>query len=469
MSGFLGLHMAVSGLLAQRARIETIGHNLTNSATPGYSRQRVELQAIRADVNPGVLTYRTVRGGGVEVLGVERITDGVLDQQVRQETSLDGFLRRRADELGRIENLIPEPSGGGLSEILDDFFNGFDELATAPQDLGVRTGQLDRAEVLASTVRQQADSVSDLRRDQFERSQVVTERINELTANVAQMNQSIVTAAAAGQAPNDLLDQRDAALDELASLVDIQVQHHDNMSVDVNLDGHALVRNTRSRTVAAIEVADATLGALGLARLEVQVQGTTTSAVSVAGGELAGILAVANVDIPEAILELDTFTAALVGQVNALHEGGVALDGSTGLSFFDPTGLTARTLAVSADVAGQPDMIAAADPLAGLLDGSVSLDLAELTDQVGGPTEMYHNFVAGVGSGTASARTQANVQGALLFEAQQLQGSQRGVNIDEEMADLISAQHAYEAAARVFTAVDEMLDTLINRTGRIGR
>ncbi|MCP5027986.1 MAG: flagellar hook-associated protein FlgK [Actinomycetia bacterium] len=469
MSGFIGLNMAVSGLLAQRARIETIGHNLTNAATPGYTRQRVELQAIRADVNPGVLTYRAVRGGGVEILGVERLTDGVLDAQVRQENSLDGFMRRRADELGRIENLIPEPSGGGLTEILDDFYNGFDELATAPQDLGIRTGQLDRAELLTSRVRQQATSLSDLRRDQFERSQVLTQRVNELTANVAQMNKSIVTAGATGQAPNDLLDQRDMALDELASLVDIQVHHHENLSVDVNLDGHALVRNTRSRDVAAVEVPDAALGALGLARLEVQVQGSTSVSVSVVGGELAGVLAVANVDIPDAITQLDDFAASLVGQVNALHSGGAALDGSIGLSFFDPAGLTASTIAVSADIAGQPDKIAVADPLAGPFDGSIALDLAELADQPGGAVEIYRNFVAGVGSGTASARTQANVQGALLFEAQQLQNSQRGVNIDEEMAELISAQHAYEAAARLFTAVDEMLDTLINRTGRIGR
>ncbi len=469
MSGFVGLHMAVSGLLAQRARIETIGHNLTNAATPGYTRQRTELQAIRADVNPGVLTYRTIRGGGVEVLGVTRLTDGVLDAQVRQENSLDGFLRRRADELGRIEGLIPEPSGGGLTEILDDFYNGFDELATAPQDIGIRTGQLDRADSLTSRVRQQAASVSDLRRDQFERSQAMTRRVNELTTHVAQMNQAIVTAGSTGQSPNDLLDQRDMALDELASLVDVQVQHHENLSVDVNLDGHALVRNTRSRDIAALEVPDAALGTLGLARLEIQVLGTTNSPVSVVGGELAGVLAVANVDIPEAIRELDDFAESLVTQVNALHSGAVDLDGSSGLSFFDPAGLTARTIAVSTDVAGQPRKIAVADPTAGPHDGSIALDLAELVDQPGGAAELYRNFVAGVGSGTASARTQANVQGALLFEAEQLQNSQRGVNIDEEMADLISAQRAYEAAARVFTAVDEMLDTLINRTGRIGR
>jgi flagellar hook-associated protein 1 FlgK len=283
------------------------------------------------------------------------------------------------------------------------------------------------------------------------------------------MNKSIVVANAAGQTPNDLLDQRDQALKELASLVDIQVHHHEDLSVDVNLDGRNLVRSSRSRTIAAVKVPDAALGALGLARVEIQVQGTTSTPVSVVGGELAGVLAVANVDIPQSLAELDTFAATLVDQVNTIHAAAAALDGSTGLNFFDPANLTARSMSISADVDGRPDQIAAANPGAGLLDGSAALDLADLADQLGGPTDQYRNFIAGIGSATASARTQANMQGALLFEAEQLQQSQRGVNLDEEMADLVSAQRAYEAVARVFTAVDEMLDTLINRTGRIGR
>ena len=189
------------------------------------------------------------------------------------------------------------------------------------------------------------------------------------------------------------------------------------------------------------------------------------------GGEAAGLLTVANSRrSPTPSASLDAVAArAWSAEVNTIHAAGQDLDGDTGWNFFDPAGTTAASISLSADVVGQPRRIAAGQVGAGAWDAGVAQQLAGLRELDGGPDDAYAELVGSLGVKVGSTRARATAQSSVLQRVDEARLAARGVNIDEEMIDLVSAQRAYEASARVVNAVDEMLDVLVNRLGLVGR
>jgi flagellar hook-associated protein 1 FlgK len=160
--------------------------------------------------------------------------------------------------------------------------------------------------------------------------------------------------------------------------------------------------------------------------------------------------------------------------VNTLHQGGYALDGmTTGLDFFDPTATTARTIVVSSDVDGRPELLAAGQPSgvsgAGTFDGSVAEGIALLSASTDGADSAYRTLIGKLGVESQAVRRRSEMQASVVTQVTDAATSVRGVSIDEELGNLVASQQAYSASARVLTAVDEMLDTLITRTGVVGR
>ena len=152
--------------------------------------------------------------------------------------------------------------------------------------------------------------------------------------------------------------------------------------------------------------------------------------------------------------------------VNALHSAGVGLDGGTGRNFF--SGTSAADLAVSSDIAGQPDKIAAGAVGGGQLDGSVALSLSELGSSTTGADSIYRGVVARMGVESQSAQRSSAIQDQTVQQLDANRQSVSSVNTDEEMVSMVQFQHMYDASARFLTAIDQMLDTLVNRTGVVG-
>jgi len=290
---------------------------------------------------------------------------------------------------------------------------------------------------------------------------------NDLATEIASLNDALRPLLLSGAAPNDLLDQRDAAVGKLASLMGARVQDRTDGTIDVYVGGSTLVQGSRAMQMNSMTVTDPSMADVGLLRTSVVWDGG--GVVIPTGGEMAGLLDTVNSAIPDAIRSLNAVAKSVVERVNSIHSGGQDLDGNPAGNVFDSTGLTARTISISSDVAGQPRRLGAASAGSGALDSSIAQQIASLRSEVGGPDDQYEQLVGTLGVQVASTRSRAAAQSSVMGRVEQARVAARSVNIDQEMIDLVAAQRAYQASSRVINAVDEILDNIVNRLGLVGR
>lgn len=472
MGDFATLNTALSSLLAQRRALDVVGHNVANAATEGFSRRRVELASTGTSTMPGVFSGSLRLGGGVTVAGINRIRDDFLEARALREHGIGGRATAEASMLASIEAAIPEPSDTGLAAQLAEFWGAWDDAANSPGDLAVRTALLERTATLTGSIHQVAGQLTAMRDNTLRQTTALVSQINSTAARVAELNGQIQAATVAGAPPHDLSDQRDLLVLELGQLAGVSVRTLDNGVVDVSLNGSALVSGNRSWSLQVVENGPlpSPLDGAGFDRVEVQWAADGVDA-GLTEGRVGGMLAGLNTHLPQAMVELDGVVGSLVSGVNALHLSGQGLDtvNDINLNFFDPTGTTARTIALSADVAGQPSRIALAAAGEGQLDGSLAQQVAALAGSAGGPDALYQQMIGRIAVTTQTAARREQIQTAVIQTADDARLSVSGVSLDEELTAMVQSQRAYEAAARLLTTVDQMLDVLINRTGVVGR
>ena len=470
MSQFATLNTAVTALLAHRKALDVVGHNVANAATEGFSRRRVELTPIGSGAVPGIFFRSDRQGGGVDIEAVLRVRDEFLEARALREHGLSARLTAEAQVLARVEAALPEPSDDGLGAQLAQFWAAWDDVANTPASIAARVALLERAGGLADTFRRVDAELRTVRAASVDEMRTIVAQANATAARVAELNGRIAEATAAGLDPHDLADQRDLLIRELGAALGVEVRSGEFGTVDVVLSGSTLVSGT---TVHELEVVTtgtlpAPLNSTGLipAVVRWKIDGTP---VPVTSGRVAGLQHAANTDIPSAIVDLDGVVSSLVTTVNAIHLTGQDLNGLAGTAFFTAGGLTAQTISVSATVAGQPANIAAAALGSGVQDGSVAQQLAALATAPNGPDAIYQEVVGKLAVRTQTANRRDEIQRGVNRRADDARLATSGVNLDEELASMVQYQRAYEAAARVLTTVDEMLDVLINRTGVVGR
>ena len=455
MPNISGLYTALSGMNAQRAVLDVTAHNIANQSTEGYHRQRVELRPAGAATVAAVFAGASERVGGVEVAGVTRIVDQLAEDRLVRERARHAGAERLADDLGRIEAAFHEPSEDGLAAVLDDFWAGWSDLVANPTDLATRTQTLERAQTVIDGLHRAAADLDVVETSAREAVVALSVDVNELADRIAQLNQAIVGST---DGVNDLIDQRDVALRELAALAGAVARPAAGGMVDVSIGGRALVSGT------IVQRVDGAGGELRWA--------SDGTAVAAPPSEVASLTQTIAVIVPRYRAALDDIAAALVSDVNALHEIGYDQAGATGWSFFDPAGTQAASIALSADVVGQPERIAAGGAggtAPGPFDGEQARAIAQLAGRAGGADEQYRALVTSLGVEVRSAARREVIQGEVTRNAERRAASVGGVSLDEEMANLMAAQRAYEASARVLTVVDQLLGVLIERTGLAGR
>ncbi|QGG94634.1 flagellar hook-associated protein FlgK [Actinomarinicola tropica] len=472
MSNFSALQTALSGLIAHQRALQTAGHNASNAATKGYSRQRVDLVSAGAGVVPAVWSKTDGIGNGVRAAGVVRIRDEFLEARALREAGSLSLLRTQATSLGRVEMIFPEPSDVGLAHQLSELWGAFDDLANQPGASAPRVALLERARTVADELNRGAAELTNLHRSALEQAEALTSEVNATAARVAELNGAVRNATAAGLDAHDLADQRDLLIERLGELVGVTTRQGELGTTDVFLGGSSLVRGDRYEQLQVVETTDPTAHP---DFTEVEVQWAKDGyRANVADGEVGGLLDTTNRMIPHYLSELDAVAATLASTVNAVHEGGFDLDGAAGLAFF--TGTTASDLAVNAVVAADPRRVAAAGSdggappaSAGPLDAGNATLLARLGEGQNSADAVYKRMIGGLGVETQATNRREQIQTEVVVQVDAARDSVKGVNLDEEMTSLVQSQHAYAASARLMTAVDEMLDTLISRTGLVGR
>ena len=449
------LSIASSALRTQHEAINVTAHNISNASTEGYTRQRPVISQL-----PPLHTPSGIFGTGVHTADVQRVRDSYLDLAFRREVGDFKDAETRSGILGQVESLLAEPGESGLSSALDEFFNAWSFLASNPDNSSAREGVRSQARILVERMGSLAAGLDQVRQDAEASLSSTVNRVNELAEEVARVNREVTSAEAGGNTAGDLRDMRDRAIDELATLIPVQVMERENGSVGILTSGLSLVDGIH---FGALEVR--TSGG----EVSLGIEGHATDLTEL-GGSTGGVIRALNTDLPAVRSELDDLAEALVTEINTLHATGTNPDGVTGIDFFDPAGLQAATLDLSAEVKASSDAISAGtgdasgDYRAGAND--VALALAGLRDSdsasLGTPYgEHFRELVADVGFSLRTSLEEVEIHEALSGQAGMRRESLSGVSTDEELVRLIEFQTAFSAAARVVTVADEMLETLV--------
>jgi flagellar hook-associated protein 1 len=476
------LSIARTAMNTQQAVIQVAGHNIANSETEGFSRQRTTLTAN----TPEFWTYGTV-GTGVSLAKIERLRDESLDASYRGETSDASAFRARADLLGSVEEVLGEPSDDGLAAAMDAFWGAWSDLSNAPSSSAARSVVQQRGSIVASTLNTFDVRLKELRGQVQLRLTNSVGDMNTLADQIAVLNGQVVEAEAGGKLANDLRDQRDVLIDNLSKFGNVRVLPTKDHSLQVLVGTNTVVDGAESRH---LNLSREPNGDISL-RFD-----RSSEPLLPVGGSVTAMVDFLNRDLPDAQGRLDAMAAQLVTTVNTLHRQGQTFD-AAGVAtaagdFFSPgepdlanppalLPVTAGSIRLSDTVAASPTAIAAsktvpgAGQVAGPGNNEVALALAGLRDaantvsftvsggvpETGSFASFYREMNSRLGARVKDADSSATVHETLVDQSDHRRTSVSGVNVDEELTTLMRAQQAYAAAAKVITTAQEMLKTLV--------
>ena len=459
MSSLFGtMSVALQSLLAQQGAMGVVANNIANANTPGYSREIPILEE-----NPPVLMGNTMVGTGVSMSSVESVRDNILNLRIQQETSQQSSLQSYLGSMNQVQTLFNETQNTGLQSYLSNFFNSFQSLATDPTNASLRQTTLTAGQDLAGAFSQTSQNLATIQQGLDQSVVQTVQQINQLTAQVANLNQQIQTISNDQQNPGSLEDQRDEVLQNLSTLVDTAVVYADDGTVSVSTsNGTLLVCGNQSDALT-------TQGNPATGMHDIYAQGTDVTS-TMAGGQLQGLLNARDNGIPSTQSSLDNLAAGLISAVNTQQNAGYDLNGGQGVDFFTPftpsaSGSNAGAAATMTVAITNPDQIAASsDGSSG--DNSNATAMASLQNAaiVSGqtPGNYYANLVDQVGNTVSNATAEQQAVGLVLQQLTNQQSAVSGVSLDEEAANLVLYQRAYEAAARVISVVDELTSTTID-------
>jgi flagellar hook-associated protein 1 len=434
ISSFLGLQTSLRGLLAQQQALDVAAHNVANANTVGYTRQEASLGA----ANPLHLVAGATQDGsgaflgqGVDVTAYRRLRDSFLDLQVRAQTMALGDASTSAEALDRVQSAVGEPSTTGINALLGRFYTAWSDLSNhADSDSSkqaVNTAAHQLADAFGSLANEIGNAVNDATTE-FNNLTGAAGPIKSAATSLAQLNKAIDTAIDAGQSPNDLLDRRDQILDDLSQYGQVSVTALGNGRIQVMLGNQSVVSDST-----------------------VDWQVPPPSGFAAGGGQLGALQTLSTTTLPGYLASLDAVAKTIHDDVNAAY----------GSAFFG--GDTAATLGT-----GIP---AATAITAGSGSGAASNDIATAVAALrntSAATAQYGAIVRQIGADADNASRAQSVAQAAVDAAEDRRQNISGVSLDEEMANMLRFQRGYQASARVMSTVDDMLDTLINRAGRVG-
>jgi flagellar hook-associated protein 1 len=484
-STFHGLETARRGMFTQQSALQTTGHNIANANTPGYSRQRVNF--VQTEPYPAAARNRPnipgQMGTGVQAGSIQRVREGFLDVQFRTENNKFGQWETKSTALAKMEDILNEPSDTGLSKTMDRFWQSLQDLAVHPEDEGARSVVLQRGIALSDTFNHMSTSLDNIRKDMGFQADVTAKEINSIIDKINDINIQISEVEPHGYLPNDLYDKRDNLVDQLSGLVNIKVERVETVDpslIDLNFNpdgkynihllddkgaslGLLVDANTNTITEMTSEI-DKTTGEL--TKLSFGANNLLDGSVKTVG-KLQALRDAYKKDFPDMITNLDNLAFGFVEAFNAQHNSGLGLDEAAPGNFFDPVPQDGAAKAINV-VLTDVKKIAAASAGGKNGDGSNALNLSDVRDTVNFQSQ-YEGFIGSMAVDAQKAAGMSSNAVVLLDSVEKRRQSISGVSLDEEMTNMIQYQHAYNAAARNITVVDEMLDKIINGMGVGGR
>ncbi|MEN3279640.1 MAG: flagellar hook-associated protein 1 [Solirubrobacteraceae bacterium] len=449
VSTFMGIQTSLRGLLAQQRALDVTSHNVANASTVGYSRQ----EALLGTTAPLALPAGSINGDGsllgtgVDVIGYQRVRDQFLDLQYRGQNMSLGEKSARSNAMQQVELSMAEPGTNGVSAAMQRFWSAWGDLSNAPENPAARQAVIDKARALATGVNQLQQGLATARTQataEFDALAGNGGEVHRMAADLAGTMNAIRDAELTGAQPNDLYDRRDLLLDKLSEMGQVSVTASSGGGTDVALGGVTIVDTDDTTGRAAVPATAFPL--------------TFTASP---GGKLGALRdlasptgAIASYQQTLDLVARSLSDPAVAGSVNSVYQA------ATGTPFFTYTG---GVLALNEPAINTATLAAGTS---GAGDNQIALDVARLR---GGPADLqYAQLVTTVGNEVADAKRQEATAQVLTDNLKDRRESVSGVSLDEEMTNLIRFQRAYQASSRAMSTTDELLDVLINRTGRVG-
>jgi len=508
-STFSGLNTVMRGLTAQQVALNTVGHNVSNANTTGYSRQTVNLAAAPSETIYGSQGAMQI-GSGVTITSITRIRDAFMDSQMWKENATLGSSQEQQNLLAKIEGVFQEPSDTGIQTVLNQFTTAWQTLATNASDDSARIAVRQRGVELVDAIQHAASQLTDQVTDINNSIEIKVNDVNKITESILALNKQISYSEqmSGGAKANDLRDQRDVLVDQLSSLINVNVTEDAAGNYRVQSGPNLLVEgNSR------IELSTRMDYDPDFNYPVMKIDAGTFQNIQFSGGEIQGLTTVRD----ETILgkqgymsQLDTMSQFLLRDFNAIHRAGYGTDsdgtanvgtnrnffGASGVDYGDAatvasmqngdwlraldvnqdlfdatTGLgkiAAKTLATQGNASGDnavklfqsfqqnvTDLLPAG--LAALSTG----DQATL-GKTSSLNSFYASLIGGLGVQSQNAERMTDNQKTLVAQIETWRASTAGVNMDEEMTNMIRFQQGYNSSAKVITTMNDMLDKLIN-------
>ncbi len=328
-STFGNIELGKRSLMAHTQQISTAGHNISNADTQGYSRQRVQVKATDPLYRPDLSRAETPGqlGQGTSIESVTRLRDELLDQRIVAQSNRETYWETRDKYYSMIEDIYNEPEEISVRGNMDKYWQGWQELSMYPESQAARQAVVTRGESLAESIQQRFKSLSGvgaLINGDIEGS---VRQVNNLTKQIAALNEEIVKSKAIGDNPNDLLDRRDLLIDDLSKIVNITSDNRDSDEFMIHLDGHILVQGKIARGFDVEAMTDNN----GYSRV---VWADTRDSAQISGGSLGALIELRDVDIRNEIQSLNTMTMNFADLVNDVHRNAIGANNVTGLDFF---------------------------------------------------------------------------------------------------------------------------------------
>jgi len=494
---------AQRSMIAIQAALNTISHNINNGQTEGYSRQRVDLAAADPYTVPSLNDPNGGQiGQGAVVEQVTRSRDAYLDSQYRTANGTYNMDQSILSSLQQIEGILNEPSDSGISAGIENFFDAAQEMSLHPEETSVLTSFTQSAIDLVTIFQQEGQQLLAARQNLVgdpanpgtvasSQLSVMADQVNNLLTGIAHVNQSILSVQSSGAQANDLKDQRDKLLDQLSKLTDMQVSELGNGQVNVTIAGQLMVQNGQVKDTLQVTANPGPAPtATSVPALISTVNGGVVlndgAGAEITSGTIKGVSDMGS-DNPQlsavqtTLNKLDTLLNAMANQVNALQTTGRDQYGNLGNALFvlnpalnptQPQNLFHWT--INTAVQSDPKLLATAsdDPsapgnYAGIGDARNALAMAKLRDQTfaalgnTGFTDYYNSIVSKLGIDTQSYKNATASQNNLVQSLDQQRQAVSGVNLDDEMVDLLRYQRGFESTSKIISTFNDVYKTII--------
>lgn len=473
MSLAASLEIGKAGLKIYQVATEVVSENIANVNTPGYSRQRVILE----DAPPSTANGFPL-GTGVKISSVERYYDALLQKQLVNAGTASGYDTKKSEVLQQIEPVFNEVAQDGLGAAISGFYSSLQDLTLTPTGTAERQAVLSKAQIMVDQFHSVSSTLNQAMVTQNESIPSQVDSVNSILDNIAQLNGQIKSTEQLYGNANEMRDQRDYLVRQLAGNMAVSYTENSDGTTDISYTDttgtYALVTGTTAGKLSVTTSGTLPDGTTAKNVVQVTPAGSAvTTTIAPTTGTLGATLVTRDTTLQGYLSDVNNLADTLINGdgtnngVNAQHQAGYDLNGTAGVAFFTFTaGSEASSIKLNASLTTTTLAASGSATVSG--DNSNAVLLAQLQNTTyttlsnTSVSNGYNTLVSKIGVDVSAAKTTVSNDDAFMKQLTTLRDSNSGVSLDEELTDLIKYQRSYQASAKLISTVDSMMETLVN-------